>query len=67
MEQCTLFVLSSQYVLKNIWVLAPFDPSFWLMAPFNFESGPFLIHLGVVVPLPASYDCDRYVNIWRLL
>jgi hypothetical protein len=26
MEQCTLFVLSSQYVLKNIWVLAPFDP-----------------------------------------
>src|ERR1700704_1676725 len=24
MEQCTLFVLSSQYVLKNIWVLACF-------------------------------------------
>jgi hypothetical protein len=26
MEQCTLFVLGSQYVLKNIWVLACFDP-----------------------------------------
>jgi hypothetical protein len=45
MEQCTLFVLGSQYVLKNIWVLAPFDPPFWLMAPFDFCGGPFSRHL----------------------
>jgi len=34
MEQCTLFVLSSQYVLKNIWILA-------LSVPFKVN-GPFL-------------------------
>src|ERR1700710_3040697 len=33
MEQCTLFVLRSQYVLKNIWVPAPFDLSKTRVAP----------------------------------
>jgi hypothetical protein len=41
MEQCTLFVLSSQYVLFGLAVLVPFDPLFWLMAPFDLCSGPF--------------------------
>jgi hypothetical protein len=36
MEQRTLFVLGSQYVLLRNRVLAPFDPPSKLMAPFDF-------------------------------
>jgi hypothetical protein len=41
MEHCTLFVLSSQYVLFVEGVLAPFHPVSGLMVPFDFGSGPF--------------------------
>jgi hypothetical protein len=42
MEQRTLFVLGSQYVLLEILVLAPFHPAEWIVVPFDFFGGvPF--------------------------
>jgi hypothetical protein len=35
-EQCTPFVLGSQYVLFGAWVLAPFHPQAKPVVPFDF-------------------------------
>jgi hypothetical protein len=46
MEHCTLFVLSSQYVLFGVSVLAPFHINIKALVPFDFSNGPLCLPSG---------------------